>query len=172
MGKRTGVEQPMYRVWRPDLGETEETGEEYAAIDVKSAARRYAEDGAAHKSWEHFPVVVHVRVLGSPGWIVPASLEGTWVVEVERHFVPEYCASTPLPAKMPKQVHALWNASPICLDIRLAGARADWPEGQGFENLKHFLDATLPKGFKRCEECARRAPRQIESLKLIGAWPT
>ncbi len=175
MAKRARAIEPMYRVWRPDLGETEQGDcREYGALDVASAARRYAEDGANHRDWEHFPVVVHVRVI-DPQQVGHAKHDKVFVVEVEQHMVPEYIAGKPLPLEMEPAVHALCSGRPICNDIRLGHPPATWPEGQTWVDLRNFENAADGSGGRiskaaKCETCARRAKLHINGLKQIGAW--
>lgn len=168
MAKRARVQQPMYRVWRPELDETEEdNGQEYGALDVASAARRYAEDGANHRSWEHFPVVVHVRVI-DPAQVGHAKHDKVFVVEVEQIAVPEYVAGKPLPLEMEPATHALWSGRPICNDIRLTLPLAKWPEGQTWVDLQAFVE-TVKTGCAKCATCLRRAKLHLDGLKQIGA---
>lgn len=74
---------PLYKVWRPDVGETEDTAREYAAHDVPSAAAAHSRHCHYHLGgWEwSWPITFHVK---------DPTNDRTYSVEVEREMIPEF----------------------------------------------------------------------------------
>ncbi len=83
-----GKAEPNYRVWRPDVGETDDDGTDYGAFDECSAAEHHAMFCHNQRSgWEwSWPVTFRVLVLATGR---------LFDVEVDRHTVPEFEAGRP-----------------------------------------------------------------------------
>jgi hypothetical protein len=73
----------LYRVWRPDYGETEQTAANFGCLDERAAATYFA--GVCHRhrdGWEWtWPQTFRVKNLATGK---------TFDIEVERHLVPEF----------------------------------------------------------------------------------
>lgn len=157
MAKRARAQEPMYRVWRPDVCD-EEDGIDLGALDVASAARIYAERKTDFETT--FPIVVHVR---------NSITNEVLVVGIDREMVPEYIASKPLPVEMKPAVHALWGGRALCMDIRLDKPPGQWPDGQFWVDVKAWDDKPpTQKAPPKCAACDKRVAGVRKALASIG----
>lgn len=158
MAKSKSRETPMYTVWRPDLGETEDQGKQYGALDVECAAELYAAYCHRHRDgWEwSWPVVFYVK---DPDGKV-------FAVTVERESVPEFNAGCPMPLPMERACHVLWDGRALCEDPRLGD---HWPDNQKFFTVGNLQRGDALVSEITCKGCQSRAPGLLEGLRGIRA---